>query len=454
MDSTHTTALPENGANRILSGWGLATIFLIVIVVTWTGVQRFLDPVRDKYVTPMPPGSADFFFPFGGARALVAGENPYVNDLPGLDDPWKRGFGIINGKQYRGLYPPTHFLLYVPLTLITDDWREAGRILFMINLAAFYTLAIVTWWLLVRIGRLSGEEGRWSMFLIPLIFVILACNVGGSYALDRGDGGDVLAAVFCWTAVVLALENRWGLAMFLMVPAMFIKGYPLLCGLGLGLLGLTRRTWVQTVSGTVIGLAVFLLPVARYIPDGLTVTMGYPGFPGDWIWWNHSFWNVFHQLMPEWIEPGRWLMAGYCTLLSIACWVKTRCVLRTGEKSEGTFWLVMFAMCATEVILGNARVSMVYNLILVVPGILIFILTGPYMLRVCGSPKWMVHLVGGLNFIAAFLLFKFVLLDMAGFPSPGIAVMLFLLATGILVVGYAYRARVRPFSLSSAGSPA
>ena len=295
--------------SRVFSGWSLVILFTITCLVTWTSIERYMDPVREKYVLVMPPGNADFFFPFAGARALLLGENPYLNEIPGLEDPWNRGFEWVGSKQYRANYPPTHSLLYLPLAMITDDWRQAGRILFPINIVALFLLSIITWWLIVRISSLSASERRWSLLLIPLIFVIVTTNVGTSLGLERGDGGDILAAALCWSAIVLALQHRWFLATFLMVPAMFIKGYPVWFGLGLGLLGLTRHTWVPVVGGTLAGLIVFLAPVARYLPEALAIVLNAPGFTGGitgrLYWWNHGFWNVFFHASPGAAETGR-----------------------------------------------------------------------------------------------------------------------------------------------------
>jgi hypothetical protein len=421
--------------SQVFSWWSLAILVTITCLVTWIGIERYMDPVGEKYVHVFPPGNMDFFFPFGGARALLMGENPYLNNIPGLDDPWNRGFGIINGKQYRGLYPPTHFIIYLPLAMITDDWREAGRILFPINIAALFLLSIITWWLVARIGNLTGVERQASLLLIPLCFFILTTNAGTSLGLERGDGGDILAAALCWSAIALFLKEWRFLAMFLMVPAMFIKGYPIWCGLGIGLLGLERRTWAPVVAGAVAGVMVFLAPVIRYLPDFFALfdalALSYPNASWKLLWWNHGFWNVFFRISPGLADAGRGAMVAWCVVLSLACWIKARRAMRQGPSSEATLWIVLFATCSIESMLGFSMTSIVYNLVLVMPGMLIIFVLGDMLVRACGLPKWTVHMLGALNLSAAFLVYKFRLFDWAGFPSAGIGMILFLLTIGM-----------------------
>lgn len=97
-----------------LGGWAWAAMAIVTWVVLYTGSIRFLDPVGEKMIGFMPPGGADFAYPFNGARALLAGINPYVHSEPSLIDPWRRDEPIA-GVIFRQFYPPTHLLLYVPL---------------------------------------------------------------------------------------------------------------------------------------------------------------------------------------------------------------------------------------------------------------------------------------------------------------------------------------------------
>ena len=97
---------PDSSLSSVAGPWSMAILMLVTCVVVWTTVDRFMDPVGEKYVIVMSPGGADFFSPFGGARALLLGANPYRNNISGLDDPWKQDYLVSNGQQMRGIYPP------------------------------------------------------------------------------------------------------------------------------------------------------------------------------------------------------------------------------------------------------------------------------------------------------------------------------------------------------------
>ena len=422
----------------MLCGWSFAVLLTVMCVVVWTSIERFQDPVGEKHMEIMPPGNADFVNPFNGARALLMGVNPYTNDVPELADPWHRRFTYINVKEYRGLYPPTHFILYVPLALATDNWRQAGRILFVVNVAALLLLSILAWWLIAHIRDLSGQERQWSMLLILAAFVILTGNTGSSYALERGNGGDVLAAAFCWTALVLFMNERYFLSMFLMVPATFTKGYALLCGIGLTLLCMSRGNWRyagSAIAGIVAGLGIFVLPVLRYVPDALTWLLHNEPLPGWYLFWNHGFLNVFYHLAPEWAEPLTWMMSGYCLLLTVMCWLYARRALRERDTGQALLWCAFFVTLSLETMLGNAPFSYIYNLVLVLPGVLVFFLIAPSLAKSHAFSKWMVHAVGAINVVSAFLVFKFVLFEREDLPWPGIGMILFLISIGIAVMG-------------------
>lgn len=419
-----------------LSRWGLALLMVAAFTVAWTTLDRFQDPVGEKYVVLMPPGNADFFFPFGGARALLAGENPYLNELPGLDDPWRRGFGMVKGRQYRGLYPPTHFLIYLPLALATPDFRTAGRFLFYVNLVALLLMAVAAWWWIADITRLDGEARKLSLLLVPILASILACNVGTSLGLERGNGGDILAAALCWAAVALLQKRHHLAAMVLLVPAVFIKGYPIWFGVGLTLLHLRRDTWKPLAAGLAIGLAVFVLPVVRYFPESLALLADYRGITGNAWWWNHGFENVFRHAFPALVGPGRWAMTLVCFAVSVVCWLRARRTLGAGDRSMATLWTVLFATFALETVLGFARQSFVYNLVLIMPGLLVAFAVQSVFARSCRlSPAW-TTVLGVSGLLSCLLIFKPVLFASRVFPATGIGLVLFIVTmAGALLAG-------------------
>ena len=436
---------PDSSLSSVAGPWSMAILMLVTCVVVWTTVDRFMDPVGEKYVIVMSPGGADFFSPFGGARALLLGANPYRNNISGLDDPWKQDYLVSNGQQMRGIYPPTHFILYLPLALVTDNFRKAGRVLFAINLASLAFLSCVTWWLIARIGNLNDRERRYSTLLIPLIFVVLTCNAGTSLALERGDGGDILAAAFCWSAVVLFLNRRFFVAMFLMVPASLIKGYAVFCGFGIGLLGLRKGSRVPTVAGGLVGLLIFFAPVIRYVPDALEIRRkllaSTDRVPWMSLWWNHGFRNVFKQLAPPLAHSGPLVMVGCCAAIAVVSWLKARRSQQEGRADELTLWVVLFTTSAVEVLLGANPQSVIYNLVLVMPGVLIVMIVAPVFARACGLSDRSICVLGVLNLGAAFCLFKFKLFRLEFFPLAGVGMILFLLVIGgVMFLGW-YRLR-------------
>jgi len=418
----------------LLGPWGVAVLMLVSCLVVWTTAERYMDPVGEKYVYTLPPGGADFFFAFGGAQAVLLGADPYHNEIPGLADFWEQKYLSLDGKQVRGYYPPTHFLLYLPLAMLTDSFRVASRMLFAINVSALFLLSYVIWRLIVRIGNLQGQERQSSMLLVPLIFAVLACNPATSLALERGNGGDILGALFCWSAILLFLDGRFFTSTFMMVPAALIKGYAVWCGLGIWLLGLKRETWARTVAGSVLGLAVFLLPVLRYVPEALEIRrkLFASSDQVDWmsLWWNHGFRNVLLQVAPSIADSGWLVIAGSCGAIMVACWVKARQAEREGRYRDLAFWAVLFTTSSIELMLGSNPISLIYNLVLVLPGMLIVMLLPTSFARTCGLPGPSIPVLGVLNLAAIFCVFKSTLFNFWHFPLPGIGMIVFLMTVG------------------------
>jgi hypothetical protein len=89
MTECQRTVKEHDVLSLVFSGWSLAILVTITCLVTWTGIERYMDPIGEKYVLLCPPGNADFFFPFGGAGALLMGQNPYFNNITGIvDERW------------------------------------------------------------------------------------------------------------------------------------------------------------------------------------------------------------------------------------------------------------------------------------------------------------------------------------------------------------------------------
>jgi len=80
--------------------------------------------------------------------------------------------------------------------------------------------------------------------------------------------------------------------------------------------------------------------------------------------------------------------------------------------------------------LGANPQSLIYNLVLVLPGLLIVLVLTPSFAYACRLPDWSIPVLGVLNLVTAFCLFKLQLIGMDHFPLPGIGMILFLLTVG------------------------
>jgi hypothetical protein len=364
-------ARPSGG---FLTSRRLAVLLALTCALAWTSTMRLMDPVGEREIPFLNPGSADFFIGFAATKAFLLGENPYHHDVRGLADPWGRE-AVIDGKTYRIVYPPSHFLLYVPLALITQDTRRAGRLLFGVNLVAVLGLATMTWWLLARTLGLGDAERRQFRVLMPLLFVLLVANPGTGLTLERGQS-DILVATLLWGAVACASRRWWGLSTFLLAGSTLIKGYAVLVSLGLGLLLLERRRWPRALAGGCAALAVFVLPVAAYVPDAITPLLWRADLKLRPLWVNHSFWTVFWHLSPAVATTGRMAMGGLALLVTGVSWLRLRRALAGEADGPLAFWLVLFTTMALIATIGTSRTSFIYNLPLLLPGLLVLLVAG------------------------------------------------------------------------------
>jgi hypothetical protein len=414
------------GGPRLLTPTGLAVLFVAGAVVTVTSVERYRDPVGDKYLFLMKPGAADFLQTFAGARALARGENPYQNTLPGMADPWGRGSMIDEGTFYKVAYPPSQLLFYVPLAWLVDDPRAAGRILFWVNLALLLGLALITRWLLVRAADPEPGE-RWaSWLLVPLLYFILTVNVGTTLGLERGQS-DVIGAVLCWGGVALFLKRHRFLPALLITSAILMKGYALLLGLGLGLLALRRREWRPFLAGALVAVAILLLPVVQYVDEGLRGARWQAAEFTARYWNNHGFKNLFYSVSPGLAEPGRLATTALALLVSAACWTRAR---GAGEDpSAAARWISLFSTCALTTLVGYSAASHVYNQVLLLPGAFVLLLGGATRAGERDLSPAADRTLRALAVVTAFLLFKY-RLGSETFPAAAVGLVLLVLLSG------------------------
>jgi hypothetical protein len=407
---------------RLLTPTSLTVLFVAGAVVTVTSVERYRDPVGDKYLFLMKPGAADFLQTFAGARALARGENPYQNTLPGMADPWGRG-SVIEGTFFKVAYPPSQLLFYVPLAWLVDDPRAAGRILFWVNVALLLGLALITRWLLVRATDPEPGERWGSWLLIPLLYFIFTVNVGTSLGLERGQS-DVIGAMLCWAGVALFLKKHRFLPSLLITCAILMKGYALLLGLGLGLLALRRREWRPYLAGALVAVAILLLPVAQYVDEGMRGARWQAADFSAPYWNNHGFKNLVYSVSPGLAEPGRLAMTALALLVSAACWVRAR---RAGEDpSAAALWLSLFSACALTTLVGYSAASHVYNQVLLLPGAFVLLLGSGPLAEQCHLSAAAERALRALAVVTAFLLFKY-RLGSEAFPAAAVGLVLLIL---------------------------
>jgi len=410
----------------MLTPTSLAVLLAAGTVVTVTSVERYRDPVGDKYLFLMKPGAADFLQTFAGARALVRGENPYHNALPETADPWGRGI-VIEGTFYKVAYPPSQLLFYVPLAWLVDDPRTAGRILFWANLGFLLGLALLTRWLLVEATAPAPDERRLSWFLVPLLYFILTANVGTAFGLERGQS-DIIAAVLCWGGVAFFLKEHRFLPALLITSAILMKGYALVLGLGVGLLSLRGREWLRFLAGAMLAAAVLLLPVAQYVDEGIR-GLRWRSTEFDAPYWNnHGFQNLFHGFSPGLAEPGQVLMTAISLLASAGCWLRARRAFGQ-DGPAAALWLSLFATCALAALVGYSAASYVYNQVLLLPGAFVLLVGGRALAEECALSPAADRVLRVLAVVTAFLLFKY-RLGSESFPVAGVGLVLLILTSG------------------------
>ena len=182
-----------------------------------------------------------------------------------------------------------------------------------------------------------------------------------------------------------------------------------------------------------------MLPVLRYVPDGLEVRRELWALTDrlDWLslWWNHGFRNVYRQIAPGLETTGWAVTTAYCGALAAICWLRARHAELRGSLRDLALWVVAFSTCAIEVMLGSSPQSLIYNQVLVMPGMLIVMILAPVFARACALPNWSLHVLGVLNVAATFCVFKARWPKLDYLSLSGIGMILFLLTLGGAMVG-------------------
>ena len=340
-----------------LGAWAVLALTLVAGTSLYTDLERLEAPSGEKYVPAFPPGQTDFSYPYISARAMLAGVNPYRHDRAEFDNPY---FAPVDyrGVQYKQVYPPGSLITLVPLVWWKgSDWEAASHIWFRISLASLVAIAALTW---AAIRRITGTS--LSRAWIFLLLMGLALSVPATFGLDRGQS-DIVTAVLVWGALACYVRDATGPAMFLLIWATSIRGYPMLLTIGLSLITLLRGQWKPLLIGAGAGLAIFALPVWRYLPDALAGMRSRAGFTHP-AWFDHSFLNLVHQFAPAWQKRGRDAITIFTVVVAGGAWVLLRrSVVRATPRAQ-EFWLTTFAMASMTAVIGYSGYSASYNLIL------------------------------------------------------------------------------------------
>jgi hypothetical protein len=347
-----------------LGWWAQLTLQLVLALVVWGNLDRLENPTGEKEVPLYGSGQADFSYTYLGARALLKGVNPYHNDDPAFTHPL---FPPSDYAGFKQIYPPANLLLHVPLVLWKGaDWPAAGRVWFRLSVLELAGLAVLVWALARR-----AADGAMNTLFIPLFFVCLACNTGTELALERGQS-DILVALLAWGSVLCFLRQRYALCTFLSLWSVSIKGYAILLAGGMALLALDQRRWRAVLAGGVAAMLLFVLPVARYTVLAAQAVRSRSDM--FWhAWFNHSFSNVMYTFAPALRERGRGVLFGLALATSVATWVEARRALTRRLRRQGALWMTAFATAALGAVVGYSSLSISYNLILILPGMLILV---------------------------------------------------------------------------------
>jgi len=400
-------------------------------LVVCTDLVRYMDPIGEKHFPLLEPGAADFSVIFDGTRVFLDGHNPYYYRDAGSLDPWRRG-DIIGGRWFRVSYQPSHFLIYIPVALITTDNREAGRLMFTISVALYFLIAVMTWRLVLRVAQPAGETRSLALLLLPVLAVIILANVGTALSLARCQS-DVINSTMCWAAVLLFLRGQRFWPMFLVTTAISMKGYPAILGTGLFLLGLRRGGWRAEIGGVLSAMVLWLGPVLPYLHDGAIAALSHAmGFFTDY-WFNQSFANVFYHLAPGLTDFGVKAVSAFNLCVSAGCWWHAQRALRRGDAPATTVWLCMFATAALTTMIGASRLSFIYNQILILPGVLLLFVVGDSFWRHCGFAERTMRWLFACEALMGFLVLKYVWPPLQ-FPLAGVGnlVLVLLIATGVV----------------------
>ncbi len=362
-----------NGQSWVLGPWAALALAIAAGTVLFADVNRFLPPVHEKYTDVAGTGGADLIPSFNAACALLDGVNPYRSDPVKYPDPFAYSRGA--DQQITYLYTPTHALVYVPFALLSGrNFDVAARMQFFFSLILMALLGAAIADLIHAITPI-GPELRVSIALLSMF--VLGLNPGNQLGMERGQS-DLLTSALCWGAAALFCRGKLASAAFLALGGGLLKGYGLALFGGvvlLGLLSFERSHKRAVLVGSVAGLAVLLVPVARYLPDAavalsIRTSMFWPG------WVNQSLYGLGRFLLPSAAGFLRYAVVIWsAAVAAIAFWrLRSAWLPRDGgadQQRRSALHVSLFTTAALTLILACSSNSIAYDAVVVLPGALI-----------------------------------------------------------------------------------
>lgn len=416
---------PARGRNQAASTtrgasfWSRVAQVVAVVVPLVSTLERFRRPFGEKFMFPNLGGSSDLWLPYLGARAIVAGLDPYGALPQYLHEP----------SGWPSTYPPTMLAMYVPLVWATgEDVELACQVFYWLNMVALAALSLITWRLSLRlVPRFEKSDS-------PLLLIVIALSLNGltMFAVDRSQS-EIISAALCWGGVLLFLRGQPGFAMAAIAFAGAIKGYAVPVGVGLLLATRGKRQITHALAGAVVvGLAV-TIPVHQYLLHGFQSMFLRLEFSWVSVWFNHSFKNAFFQFEPRLGDPGRRAMIVLTTAIMIGAGFRLFVASRRGTRRELTVRSVTFAGAALALMIGVPAYSGPYNFLLVFPALILVSIRYRDFFAALRLSSGVTHALGFVLVASLALALRVKIVD-RDYSLPAIALVLFVGCLGVLTI--------------------
>lgn len=394
------------------------TLLVIAFVVLLGHIQQFKVPQSGGYIPHMEPGAADFAWTFSATRALRDGENPYTHTNEHYFDPYGR-FNDVGVEQFHVGYPPSHFLFYLPLALVTDDWTEAANYFLVFNVLLIILLA----WITMRIAQKLGAVNSTANYL-PLLILIYGLFNGTLFCIERGQS-DLITAAFVWGGVLLFLSTKYTAAGLLLFCAAALKGYGAVLWIAIFLISIPERAWRSYLLGTLAGFVCFVAPVVHLLPDAYKLMSDIVGTNGVTV--NplaYSFRNLGRALDADYIVTFGLLGSIFAAMVCFLNVMHSRFKGRDRVvASDNGIAMITLVICVLIFPLGSGNAVYTYSLMIILPGFVLVGLAYESQWRRARESRYVALLMFLAILFVIALAFK---LNIRGISSAAIANLLFI----------------------------